>query len=100
NRGLNVLNLRKILGTDPARPPSFFDHPWYLEETFGGEDCSPGWHCLYMNVLPDSISRPVHYVHSLEHRGIELPSAAEITLMLFLHYVGTKMKLLEKKHTW
>ena len=27
NSGLNVLNLRQILGTDPSKQPSFFDHP-------------------------------------------------------------------------
>jgi hypothetical protein len=93
--GLNVLNLRKILGTDPSKPPSFFDHPWYLEESFAREDCEPGWHFLQMSVVPASISQPVNYVSRLE-----LPSAIEIVLMLFLHFVGTGEQLLQKKHTW
>src|SRR5260370_39567264 len=42
--GLNVLKLRQILGTNPAKQPSFFDHPWYLEEPFAQYDCEPGWH--------------------------------------------------------
>ena len=98
--GLNILNLRRILGTDPSKQPSFFDHPWYLEEPFGREDCLPGWHLLHSSVLPDSISQPIHYASSLRSRGLELPSAIEVTLLLFLHYVGTGEQLLQKKHTW
>jgi hypothetical protein len=93
--GLNVLNLRKLLGTDPSKQPSFFDHPWYLEEAFAREDCEPGWHFLHMSVVPDSISQPIHYVSRLE-----LPSAIEVVLMLFLHFVGAGEQLLLKKHTW
>jgi hypothetical protein len=98
--GLNILNLRKILGTDPSKPPSFFDHPWYLEEPFGREDCEPGWHFLQVDVLPDSISQPIHYISSLRNQGLALPSAIEIVLMVFLHFVGTGEQLLQKKHTW
>jgi hypothetical protein len=98
--GLNVLNLRTKLGTDPAKQPSFFDHPWYLEEAFAQVDCTPGWHFLHRSVLPDSISQPLNYVNSLLARGLGLPSAIEVTLMLFLHYVVTGEQLLQKKHTW
>jgi hypothetical protein len=98
--GLNILNLRGILGTNPSKQPSFFDHPWYLEEPFGQRDCLPGWHFLHSSVLPDSISQPVHYASSLRSSGLELPSAIEVTLMLFLHYAGTGQQLLQKKHTW
>ena len=98
--GLNILKLRRLIGTDPARPPCFFDHPWYLEEPFALEDCPAGWHILHPQVLPDSISQPINYAGSLESRGLELPSAAEIALMLFLHYIGTGEQLLQKKHTW
>ena len=93
--GLNILKLREIVGTDPAKQPSFFDHPWYLEEAFGRLDCEPGWHALYMDVLPDSISKSINYSSSLE-----LPSAVEVILMLFLHYIVTGEQLLLKKHTW
>ena len=31
---------------------------------------------------------------------MQLPSAIEIVLMVFLHYVGTREQLLQKKHTW
>jgi hypothetical protein len=93
--GLNILKLREIVGTNPAKQPAFFDHPWYLEEPFGRRDCAPGWHALYMDVLPDSISRPRNYSSSLK-----LPSAIEVILMLFLHFVGTGEQLLLKKHTW
>ena len=98
--GLNILNIRRILGTDSSRQPSFFDHPWFLDEPFGRSNCSPGWHILHSTVLPDSISRPIHYVSSLRSQGLELPSAIEVTLMLFLHYAGTGEQLLQKKHTW
>lgn len=91
----NILKLREILGTNPARQPSFFDHPWYLEEPFATQDCEPGWHALTMDVIPESISKPINYSSSLE-----LPSAIEVVLMLFLHYVGTGEQLLLKKHTW
>ena len=100
NSGLNVLNLRKILGTDPSRPPSFFDHPWYLDEPFAKEDCAPGWHFLHMGVVSDSISQSIHYIDSLRSGQLELPSAIEVVLMVFLHYVGTGEQLLQKKHTW
>jgi hypothetical protein len=100
NIGLNVLNLRSLLGTDPSKQPSFFDHPWYLDEAFAREDCEPGWHYLYREVLPESISRPINYATSLKDRGLELPSAVEVTLMLFLHYAGAQEQLLQKKHTW
>jgi hypothetical protein len=98
--GLNVLNLRNILGTDPSKQPSFFDHPWYLDEAFAKDDCEPGWHFIYKSVVPDSISQPIHYVSRLREQGLQLPSAIEIVLMLFLHYVGTGEQLLQKKHTW
>ena len=98
--GLNILNLRRLLGTDASKPPSFFDHPWYLEESFAGEDCTPGWHILHIGVLPESISKPINYISSLHAQGFELPSAIEVTLMLFLHYAGTKEQALQKKHTW
>ena len=100
NSGLNVLNLRQILGTDPSKQPSFFDHPWYLDEAFAKEDCEPGWHLIHKAVLPDSISQPIHYVRRLREHGLQLPSAIEIVLMLFLHYVGSGEQLLQKKHTW
>ena len=97
---LNILNLRQILGTDPLKPPSFFDHPWYLDESFAKEDCEPGWHFLHTNVLSESVSRPISYIDSLRDNGLELPSAIEVVLMLFLHFVGTGEPLLQKKHTW
>src|SRR5215831_21372131 len=51
--GLNILNLRRILGTNPSKQPSFFDHPWYLEEPFAQVNCAAGWHVLHSGVLPD-----------------------------------------------
>ena len=93
--GLNILKLRKIIGTNPAKQPSFFDHPWYLDEPFAKEDCAPGWHALTMDVLPESVSKPINYSSS-----VRLPSAVEVVLMLFLHYAGTGEQLLLKKHTW
>jgi hypothetical protein len=100
NGTLNILNLRRLLGTDPSKPPSFFDHPWYLKEDFAADNCPAGWHFLHMSVLPETLSQPITYVHSLWARGLELPSAIEVVLMLFLHYAGDGEQLLQKKHTW
>ncbi|HEU5239821.1 MAG TPA: hypothetical protein VFU37_22000 [Pyrinomonadaceae bacterium] len=100
NSGLNILDLRHLLGTNPQKQPSFFDHPWYLEEAFASENCAPGWHYIHTSVLPESISQPFNYADSFNRRGLDLPSAIEVTLMLFLHYVGTGEQLLQKKHTW
>jgi hypothetical protein len=100
NAGLNILNLRNLLGTDPSKPPSFFDHPWYLDESFAKQNCESGWHYLHTAILSESISQSFNYANSLEGRGMELPSAIEVTLMLFLHYAGTAEQLLQKKHTW
>ena len=100
NAGLNLLKLRQLLGTDTSRQPSFFEHPWYLDEAFAREDCQSGWHYVFTTVLPDSISQPFDYANSLSPRGFELPSAVEITLMVFLHYAGSRQQLLQKKHTW
>jgi hypothetical protein len=100
NSGLNLLNLRNLLGTNPSQQPAFFDHPWYLEEAFAKVNCLPGWHCLYSEVLQDSVSQPVQYAHSLLSRKLMLPSAIEVILMLFLNYAGSREQLLQKKHTW
>jgi hypothetical protein len=100
NEGLNILELRNLRGVDPMRPPSFFDHPWYLTEEFAQKNCAPGWHFIYRDVLTETISKPLYYVSSLRTQGLGLPAAAEITLMLFLHYAGTGEQLLQKKHTW
>jgi len=100
NLGLNILNLRRLLGTDPSKQPAFFDHPWYLEEPFAQADCAPGWHYLHAEVLPDSISQPARHAEQLLHRGLILPSAIEVVLMLFLNYAPTREQLLQKKHTW
>jgi hypothetical protein len=62
NSGLNLLNLRKLLGVDPAHPPSFFDHPWYLEEAFGHTNCAPGWHVIETSVRPESQGNIVRLV--------------------------------------
>jgi hypothetical protein len=100
NSGLNLLNLRRLLGVDPGKPPSFFDHPWYLEEAFGLTNCAPGWHFIHMDVLPDSLEQPYHYIDSPSSRGLALPTAIEVVLMLFLCFAETGEQLLKKKHTW
>ena len=97
NDGLNILNLRELLGVDPAKPPSFFDHPWYLSENFGLDKCKPGWHLLHMEVIPESVEKPHDYYRCL---SVTLPSAIEVVLMLFLHFELTGERLLWKKHTW
>ena len=98
--GLNLLNLRRLLGVSPAVQPSFFDHPWYLEETFGSVDCAPGWHTLKMDVDRDSLEKTYDYDCRSAPSGLCFPTAVEVVLMLFLHYAETREQLLLKKHTW
>jgi hypothetical protein len=100
NSALSLSNLKAIVGTNPSRQPAFFDHPWYGNEPFMASLCTPGWHFLLMDVHPGSISQPIDYVRRLKSEGMELPSAVEVALMLFLHYEGTKEQLLLRKHTW
>jgi hypothetical protein len=95
---VTLLKLHQICGVDPSKQPAFFDHPWYYDEAFMRTGCHAGWHFIAMDVLPDSIDQPRNYIDS--HFALELPSAIEITLMLFLHFVGTGEQLLHKKHTW
>jgi hypothetical protein len=90
---LTISLIKSNVGTDPKRQPCIFDHPWYLDEPFMKTACEPGWHFLGMDVSPESINQTVNYEGSL-------PSAVEVVLMLFLHYVGTGEQLLLKKHTW
>ncbi len=100
NSALTLSNLKTIVGTDPTHQPAFFDHPWYADEPFMASPCTPGWHFLLMDVCPESISQPIDYVRRLRSGGMELPSAIEVVLMLFLHYEATKEQLLLRKHTW
>ena len=97
---LNLKFLKSCVGTNPARQPSFFEHPWYAEEAFMERSCLPGWHVLLMDVLEDSIQAPANYLHSAKDRNLRMPDAVEVVLMLFLHYVGTGEQLLLKKHSW
>jgi hypothetical protein len=53
-----------------------------------------------MDVIPGSVQQPVDYLRRLKSTDWMLPSAIEVVLMLFLHYVGTREQLLLKKHTW
>jgi len=100
NDGINILNLRSLLGVESSRPPSFFDHPWYLDEAFGRTDCPPGWHFIQPDVDSDSIGQPHNYSYSLISKGLTLPTAIEVVLMLFLYFAETGKQLLTKKHTW
>jgi hypothetical protein len=97
---LTLSNLKAILGTDPRHQPAFFDHPWYTNEPFMENPCTPGWHFLLMDVHPESISQTIDYERRLKSEGMELPSAIEVVLMLFLHYEATNEQLLLRKHTW
>ena len=89
NIPLTILALRRILGVRADQSPFFFDHPWYLDEAFAKRTCAPGWHVLCKEVLPESISRPENYLHSVKYSGLALPSAIEVVLMVFLYYVDT-----------
>jgi len=100
NKSLTLSNIKKCVGSDPAKQPSIFDHPWFADETFMENPCTPGWHFISVDVLPDSIGHPIDYARRLEAVALELPTAVEVTLMLFLHYAGTGEQLLLRKHTW
>lgn len=100
NESLTLRNIKSCVGSDPRRQPCVFDHPWYENEAFVQVKCPPGWHVLMMDVMPESIQKPVDYLRSLKSTDWALPSAVEVVLMLFLHYVETKEQLLLKKHTW
>jgi len=100
NSSLTLSNIKAVVGTDPSRQPSFFEHPWYEGEPFMGTVCPSGWHFLSMEPLSASIQQPVDYLRSSGVSGIELPLAVEVVLMLFLHYMGSKEQLLLKKHSW
>jgi len=100
NSGLTLSKIKDIVGTDPNRPPSFFDHPWYAGEPFMQFLCPPGWHFICQDVVPETIGQPLNYASRLEASGFEVPSAIEVVLMLFLHFAGCGEQLLLRKHTW
>jgi len=100
NSLLTLNNIKKCVGSDPAKQPAFFDHPWYQDEEFMTKPCRPGWHFIGMDVLPDSIGQRWDYSRRLKDAGFELPTAVEVILMLFLHYTATREQLLLRKHTW
>jgi len=97
---LSLRNIKAKVGVDPKHQPSFFEHPWYENESFMATPCPPGWHILTMEPISGSILQPVDYLRSLGSSNIELPLAVEVVLMLFLHYVDSREQLLLKKHTW
>jgi hypothetical protein len=100
NALLTLEQIKRCVGVDPRRQPAFFEHAWYKDEDFMRRRCEPGWHLLTMDVLSDSIQQPVNYLRSSRGAALELPSAVEVILMLFLHYVASGEQLLLKKHTW
>jgi hypothetical protein len=97
---LTLSNIKSKVGVDPRHQPSFFEHPWYENESFMNTPCPPGWHFLTMEPISGSINQRMDYVRSLGGSEIELPLAVEVVLMLFLHYVESREQLLLKKHTW
>src|SRR5262245_56697929 len=100
NSGLNVLNLRKLMGVDPQHPPSFFDHPWYLPESFGHANCGPGWHVIETSVSPESLEQSFDWQRTAHPPNVTLPTAVEFVWMLFLYYTVFGEQLLNRKHTW
>ena len=96
---LSLLNLRRLLGVNPKNPPSFFDHPWYLEESFGEDACLPGWHMIQMEPDPCSVEQTYNDCCN-NMLGFTAPSVIEVVIMLFFQYVATGQQLLSRKHTW
>lgn len=93
NANLTLAHLKRAVGSDPKRQPCIFDHDWYVAEPFMDEACPPGWRVLSMDVASESLNRPWE-------GPWPPPTAIEVVLMLFLHYVGTGEQLLSRKHTW
>jgi hypothetical protein len=100
NEALTVLSLRRALANSPMNQPMLHEHPWYLREPFGDLSCTPGWHSLAQTTMPSTIGQPIYYADSIKSDSLYLPSAAEVVLMLVLHFVLTGQHLLAKKHTW
>ena len=100
NAFLSVLGLRDALGVGPANAPAFHDHPWYLDEPFGNVGCAPGWHSVRIEVTAASIGQPIYYAEEMKQTALYLPTAAEVLLMLFLHFASTGERKLTNKHTW
>lgn len=100
NSALTLSSIKSKVGSDPKHQPSFFEHPWYENETFMTTPCPPGWHFLTMEPISGSIQQPIDYVRSLGSGDLDLPLAVEVVLMLFLHYVDSHEQLLLRKHTW
>lgn len=99
NASLTLSNLMAKVGTNPASPPSFFEHSWYSSEAFMQTPCAPGWHAILMEPLADSISQPAHYIYS-GGTELQLPTAIEVVIMLFVRYLESNEQLLQRKHTW
>src|SRR5262245_54075886 len=61
NAGLTLRKIKAAVGVDPAKQPSFFDHPWYDPEPFLDVSCPAGWHFITMEPLSGSIRQPLAY---------------------------------------
>src|SRR5688572_11925234 len=62
---LTLSNIKTKVGVNPRQQPSFFEHPWYENESFMSTPCPPGWHFLTMEPLSGSIHQPIDYLRSL-----------------------------------
>ena len=90
NASLTLRNLRDRFGTDPARPPSIFDHEWYAREPFMETVVRPGWRIVGLDVLPESINETVNYIHLISN-NFQIPAAVEMVLGLFSLFGGLSM---------
>ena len=100
NDELTLASIKRYSDLKDTLHLRIFDHPWYQTEAFMANPCQPGLHILTMGVIPDSLGQMWNYYSSLDSRGVKLPSAVEVVLMLFLHYLGSGEQLFTKKHTW
>jgi len=100
NQTLNLKNIKTCLDGRHSKQTSIFEHSWYETEQFMTTCCPPGWHVLFMDVLAGSIQQSVNYLDSASTSDLHLPLAAEVVLMLLLHYEGSGEQLLMKKHSW
>jgi len=100
NTDLTLRIIKSCSDSAGLSPLKIFEHPWYESESFMSTPCEPGYHTLSMDLLQGSSGQAFNYLSSLKTTRMELPSAVEIVLMLFLHYLGTGEQLFTKKHTW
>jgi hypothetical protein len=93
---LNILNLRKLFGTDPSQEPCFYNQDWYINEKFVKKTLQYDWYLMRKEIF-------------LESRGVEperllinfnFPSAILVTYIFFVYWVLNNKILFETEYIW